>query len=202
MPRSPAPPTGRRAGVDREQMVSVALALVVSEGPTALTMRRLALELGVTTTTIYWHVGSREELIIAVVRLQSVRQATEKIVARTPRTRVMAAARHMWDAALDNRAITSLAHQSGTTSVLEAPLERALQRELQAAGLADQQAADALRSILATIGGFLLHALRDESSIPAERRRGTVDLPRLFDQTVQAVIDSYLDTPAVPSGGP
>jgi len=176
-------------------MVAAALDLVVSEGPSALTMRRLAGQLGVTTTTIYWHVGSRDELITEVVRLQSILQATRKVTARTPRTRVMAAARHIWDAALENRAITSLAHQTGTTSILELPLEEALLRELHAAGLAQARADDALRAILATVGGFLLNALRDESSIPPEQRRPSTELPRLFDKSVQAVIDAFLSSP-------
>ena len=41
--------TGRRTGLDRTDMVATALALVESEGPGALTMRRLAAELDVTT---------------------------------------------------------------------------------------------------------------------------------------------------------
>ena len=45
--------TGRRAGLDQADMVAVALRLVESGGPDALTMRRLAAELDVTTNTIY-----------------------------------------------------------------------------------------------------------------------------------------------------
>ena len=44
--------TGRRAGLDRDDMVATALALVEKEGPGALSMRRLATELAVTTTTV------------------------------------------------------------------------------------------------------------------------------------------------------
>jgi TetR/AcrR family tetracycline transcriptional repressor len=204
--------TGRRAGLDRDDMVATALALVEKEGPGALTMRRLATELAVTTTTVYWHVGSRDELITEIIRHQSQRQASRLVVGATPRERVMSAARHVWDSAIENRAITSLAHQTGTTSLLEHPLEVALAREVEAAGLTGQAAADALRSILSTVGGFLVRALRDESAIPAERRGPALwaagktevdpatvaalsespDLAALFEITVQAVVDHHV----------
>lgn len=204
--------TGRRAGLDRDDMVAAALTLIETEGPAALTMRRLATALGVTTTTIYWHVGSRDELITEIIRHQSERQAARPITGSTPRDRVMCAARHVWSSALENRAITSLAHQTGTTALLEHPLQVALARELEAAGLTGPRAAEALRAILSTVGGFLVRALRDESAIPVERRgpalwagsNGAVDsdtvaalceppdLDALFESTVRAVVDHHI----------
>lgn len=162
--------TGRRAGLDRTDMVAAALALVEAEGPSALTMRRLAAELDVTTNTVYWHVGSRDELITEIIRTSATRLADQKIAGTTARERVTEAARHVWDSALENRAITSLAHQTGTTALLEHHLELALVREIEAAGLAGDAAALALRSILSTVGGFLVGALRDESSAPEHLR--------------------------------
>lgn len=193
-------------------MVAVAISLIENEGPAALTMRRLAAELDVTTTTIYWHVGSRDELITEIIRHQSERQAARPITGSSPRERVMCAARHVWDSALDNRAITSLAHQTGTTSLLEHPLEVALVRELEAAGLIGDAAARAMRSILSSVGGFLVLALRNEATIPEERRGPALwantsadldpatiealtvpaDLHGLFESTVQAVVDHHL----------
>jgi AcrR family transcriptional regulator len=193
-------------------MVTAALALVENEGPAALTMRRLAAALDVTTTTVYWHVGSRDELITELIRHQSERQAARPVTGSTPRERVMSAARHVWDSALEHRAITSLAHQTGTTSLLEHPLEVALVRELEAAGLTGATAAEAMRAILSTVGGFLVFALRDQSAIPEERRApalwaatdagldpatiaalcGPPDLESLFETAVQAVIDRYV----------
>ncbi len=151
-------------------MVATALALIEKEGPDSLTMRRLATDLGVTTTTIYWHVGGRDDLVTEIVRHQSERLADRPIKGRTARQRVMSAARHVWDSALENRAVTSLAYQTGTISLLEHPLELALVRELEAAGVTGAAAADALRSILTTVGGFLLLALRDESTISEDHR--------------------------------
>jgi AcrR family transcriptional regulator len=206
--------TGRRAGLDRDDMVAAALTLVEKEGPAALTMRRLATELDVATTTVYWHVGSRDELVAEIVRHQSERLAARSIEGDTPAARVMSAARNVWDSALDNRAITSLAHQTGTTSLLEHPLEKALVRELEFAGLTGAAAADSMRAILFTIGGFLILALRDESAIPEDRRGPALwattesdidpttivalstspDLHAIFESTVRAVVDHHVPT--------
>ena len=117
---------GRRTGLDRDDVVAAALDLVEREGPAALTMRRLATELDVATPTIYWHVGSRDELVAEVIRLQSNRLAERAVEGDTPRERVFSAARHIWTSSIEHRAITSLAHQTGTSSLLAHRLEAAL----------------------------------------------------------------------------
>ncbi len=58
------------APLTREQIVAAALALVDREGLAALTMRRLAAELGVGPMTLYYHVpdkGALEDLILDAV---------------------------------------------------------------------------------------------------------------------------------------
>ncbi|HUW03415.1 MAG TPA: helix-turn-helix domain-containing protein [Acidimicrobiales bacterium] len=162
--------TGRRTGLDRGDVLDAALDLVEREGAAALSMRRLATELDVATPTIYWHVGSRDELVAAVIRLQSTRLAEYVVDGTTPRERVYSAARHIWTSSIEHRAITSLAHQSGTSSLLGHHLEAALVGELEAAGLVGQEAADATRAILIAVGGSLVLALRDLSAYPAEYR--------------------------------
>lgn len=192
--------------------MAAATRLVEAEGPAALTMRRLATELDVATTTIYWHVGSRDELVAEIVRLHSERMATRPITGRKPRQRIMSAATHVWDGCVQHPAITSLAHQAGVTALLQHRLEVALAVELEAADLTGPQAAVALRSILASVTGFLVLALRDESTVAPDQRSTALwarsdtdldpstvealtaesDLTKLFEITVQAVVDSHL----------
>src|SRR5688500_7871073 len=131
----------------RDEVVAAALELVVREGPAALTMRRLATELGVGTPTIYWHVGSRDELVTAIVQLQSERLADRPITGRDARRRVLAAARNMYAGALEERAITSLADRAGMSSLLLHDLQAALVGELEAAGLAGAALDEALQSL-------------------------------------------------------
>ncbi len=203
---------GRRTGLDRDDVVAAALDLVDREGAAALSMRRLATELDVATPTIYWHVNSRDELVAAVIRLQSTRLAEQPIEGTTHRERVFSAARHIWTSSIEHRSFTSLAHQTGTSPLLLHHLEAALVGELEAAGLVGQQAADASRAILITVGGSLLHALRDHSTHPAQYRPETLwaesdapiaaetraalraepDLDDLSAVALQAVVDHYI----------
>lgn len=207
---------GRRTGLDRDNVVAAALDLVERDGAAALSMRRLATELDVATPTIYWHIGSRDELVAAVIRLQSTRLAERTIEGTTPRERVFSAARHIWTSSIEHRATTSLAHQTGTSPLLAHHLEAALVGELEAAGLVGQEAADATRAILITVGGALLLALRDLSSYPAEYRpdalwaessasiasetraalRAEPDLDALSVVALQAVVDHYVPATA------
>jgi AcrR family transcriptional regulator len=62
VPRLPASPRLRPA-LDREHVVDAALALVGREGFAALSMRRVAADMGVGTMSLYWHVPNREDLL-------------------------------------------------------------------------------------------------------------------------------------------
>lgn len=208
-----SPGTARRAGLDRDQVVDCALGLVEAHGADALSMRKLAAELGVTTTTIYWHVGSRDELIVAVIGRLAEQQAKVRVSGSTPRARVTSAARNIWRNALAHRNVTALASQVGATTLLELPLEVALVAELEAAGVTGKRARDALRSILMVVAGFLVGAWRRDHAAAPELRADVLwaavddprisaatlaaiaegpDLDALFDTAVRAVVDAYV----------
>ena len=158
MPSTPAPTKAstRHAGLDRDEVVERALEMVERGGPQALSMRKLASELGVTTTTIYWHAGGREELVLALIRRLADRQAASTVEGDTPGERVMSAARNIWLNALAHRNVTALASQVGATTLLELPLEAALVAELEAGDVSGPDARDALRAILSCIAGSAL----------------------------------------------
>jgi AcrR family transcriptional regulator len=209
---APAVRSGRRTGLDRDDVVAAALELVEREGPAALSMRRLATELDVGTPTIYWYVGSRDELIAEVIRFQANRLAEQAVEGTTPRERVFSAARHIWTSSIEHRAVTGLAHQTGASSLLAHRLEAALVIELEAAGLTGPRAAEATRAILIAVGGALVLALRDLSAYPTEYRPDALwadsdapiapetraalcsppDLDELSATTLRAVIDHYV----------
>src|ERR1700751_5363849 len=67
---SPAPPhrpRGRPPTIGREDVLDTAIGLLDAEGVEALTMRRLASELGVSAMAPYRHVGSKDELLMVLV---------------------------------------------------------------------------------------------------------------------------------------
>lgn len=61
------PPRQERSTLTREQIVRHALELLDTEGIDALSMRKLAARLEAGTTSLYWHVANRDELIELVV---------------------------------------------------------------------------------------------------------------------------------------
>jgi AcrR family transcriptional regulator len=63
----PSKPRGRPPTIDREAVLVAALRLLDHEGVEALTMRRLATELGVSAMAPYRHVGSKDELLMVLV---------------------------------------------------------------------------------------------------------------------------------------
>jgi AcrR family transcriptional regulator len=61
--RPERPSRGRAGGLDRQQIVRAAITIADREGLDALTMRRIAQQLGAGTMSLYWHVRSKDELI-------------------------------------------------------------------------------------------------------------------------------------------
>lgn len=205
--------TGRRVGLDRDEVIQRALDLIERDGSEALTMRALAAELGVTTTTIYWHVGGREELLTAVIELLSRQQAEAEILGEDPGERVFCIARQIWTNAQAHRNVTSLAHRMDATTLLEMPMELAMLREFESAGVRGAKARDALQAIIACVAGFLVMALRspasgstgihgteiwstvEDDSVSATTLKALTkpsDLETLFNTTITAVIDQFV----------
>jgi AcrR family transcriptional regulator len=58
---------GRPPAIDRDAVLDTAIGLLDAQGVEALTMRRLASELGVSAMTPYRHVGSKDELLMVLV---------------------------------------------------------------------------------------------------------------------------------------
>jgi AcrR family transcriptional regulator len=61
--RAAAAPPRRDRGLSRAEIVRTAIAVADAEGPDAISMRRIARELGAGAMSLYWHVGSKEELL-------------------------------------------------------------------------------------------------------------------------------------------
>ncbi len=182
------------AGLGADDVVEAALAIVESDGGDALTMRRLASDLGVTTTTIYWHIGNRDELVLALIGKMADRLADAEVTGDTAQQRVTSAATNIWRNALEHRNVTALAIQVGATTLLELPLEVALLAELEAAGLRGHAARDAMRSILMCIAGFLIGAWRSDDRVP-EDLRATALWAKVSDDRVSAESTSAMANP-------
>jgi AcrR family transcriptional regulator len=68
-----APPRSRRTaatgaeGLDRDEIVRMGIAIADAEGLAALSMRRIAAELGVSTMALYRYVGGKDALVVQMV---------------------------------------------------------------------------------------------------------------------------------------
>jgi AcrR family transcriptional regulator len=64
---SSAKRTGRPTVTSRKQILAAAQSVIEVEGWQRLTLRRLAAELGIGTTTLYHHVRDREDLLVQLL---------------------------------------------------------------------------------------------------------------------------------------
>src|SRR5207245_4779395 len=56
-------PPRRDRGLSRDEIVRAAIAVADAEGPEAISMRRIAREVGAGVMSLYWYVSSKEELL-------------------------------------------------------------------------------------------------------------------------------------------
>jgi AcrR family transcriptional regulator len=167
------------APADHERIVAAARALIEAGGVEALSMRKLAADVGVAPTAIYWHVGSREDLLNAV--LDAMVADLPPIVARgtNARGRLASVARSIRDQVRATTPTQQLAAELGRTAELSFPSQVALTREMQAAGVGGSDAAQAVRAVLFLVGGFIL--LEDNFAHRQPGSRTTQDLWRALD---------------------
>jgi TetR/AcrR family transcriptional regulator, tetracycline repressor protein len=167
------------APADHERIVAAARVLIEAGGVEALSMRKLAAEVGVAPTGIYWHVGSREDLLNAV--LDAMVADLPAIAARgtSARARLASVARSIRDQVRATTPTQQLAAELGRTAELSFPGQVALTREMQAAGVGGSDAAQAVRAVLFLVGGFIL--LEDNFAHRQPGSRTTQDLWRALE---------------------
>ncbi|MFI8360999.1 TetR/AcrR family transcriptional regulator [Streptomyces sp. NPDC085612] len=156
-----------RSPTTRDEVLDVAASLVRQHGPAALTMRRLAAELGTAVTSIYWHVGNRESLLDALVRRTVEEMGALRPVGRTPAERILSVARTLRHELRERPHLIAMVHERGLTERMFLPAQQALVHEVHAAGLRGARAADAVRAVQFQIVGFLL-VERNRERAPAQ----------------------------------
>ncbi|MEV7418104.1 helix-turn-helix domain-containing protein [Streptomyces sp. NPDC089919] len=200
-----------RNPLTREQVLAAAAGLVKRHGPGALTMRKLAAELGTAVTSIYWHVGNREQLLDALVERTVQDMGAIRPTGRTPADRVVSVARSLRRELRERPHLIAMVHERGLTERMFLPAQQALVHEVHAAGLRGARAAAAVRAVQFQIVGFVLVERNRERSplqSPAEADlwhaatpadpaltralSRPVDPERLFLLSVRALAESLL----------
>ncbi|UGY90656.1 TetR/AcrR family transcriptional regulator [Streptomyces gobiensis] len=163
-----------RPNLTREAVLDAAADLVKQQGPRALTMRKLAAELGTAVTSIYWHVGHRESLLDALVERTVRELGGIRAVGHTPRTRLVSLARTLRRELLARPHLIAMVHERGLTERMFLPAQQALITETHAAGLRGTRAAEAVRAVqFQVIGHVLVERNRERQPV---QRPGEVEL--------------------------
>jgi AcrR family transcriptional regulator len=145
---------GPAAPLQRERIVSTALALVDRDGLSALSMRRLGAELGVDPMAVYYHIPNKQALLDAIV--EAVMASIDLSVdnpAYSPEERILGAARAYRAALLAhaNAIPILLAHGPATPAAMR-PVE-CLIGILRDAGLPPAEAFAGMQIIAAAVRG-------------------------------------------------
>jgi AcrR family transcriptional regulator len=203
---SAAEPVARAQQVSREVVVETALRLVEEHDISALTMRRLAAELGTAVTAIYWHVGNREALLDLLVDRLLADMGTVKASGRTPRSRITSLARQWRIRLWEHPHLIGLAHAQAKTAAMFEPLQAALAAELAAIGITGRSAASVISMVQyhvaasvvmeRTAGRGPVSGVTDPTAWPADHDAALVDelaKPLDYAATFSLGLDALLD---------
>jgi TetR/AcrR family transcriptional regulator, tetracycline repressor protein len=136
-----------KEAIDAEAILDTAARLIELEGVDAFTMRRLADELGVAATSIYWHVGGRDKLFDSLVDWLLSQMAHLPAEGDTPIDRIASLARSQRRALIDRQHLLAIAHERDRTPLLFLPVQQTLAAQLADVGVTGTDAALVLRAI-------------------------------------------------------
>ena len=157
--------------VTAADVLDVAGQIVERHGVDALTMRRLADELGVAVTSIYWHVGNRDAVLDGLVDRLLARMEALAPTGDGPLDRIASLARQLRVTLLERPHLVGLAHERDRTPAMFLPVQQAMATELAVLGLTGADAALVLR-------GLQVHVVSSTLMARAATRNashGTVD---------------------------
>jgi TetR/AcrR family tetracycline transcriptional repressor len=206
-----APRINRTArGMTTEAVLAAATDILERDGLLGLSMRTLATELGVSTSTVYWHVGTRDELLDKLIEQITDQLGNVQPEGRGPAARIGSIVRSLLNEVRARPQLISLSATRGRGEAIFTKAQVALAHELAAAGVHGEDAAFALSTVLFHLGGFVLleHSLSHDyrvrgvtqwaeadqeldPAMSASLRRG-VDLDRVFDFTLEAILGDLL----------
>jgi AcrR family transcriptional regulator len=175
----------------RRRILATAMGMI-EDGPVggqsveALSMRRLAAELGVAPTAIYWHIGNRNELLDALVDQLIAELGDPAPVGDTPAARVAWIARWIRAQVAARPHLIGLAHEQGRSGEVFFSAQAALAKELGDAGVNETTAALAVRAVVFYAGGFILleHSLLEQPS----RLATPPELDEVFEFSLKALL--------------
>jgi AcrR family transcriptional regulator len=136
-----------KVAVSPTVVLDVAGRIVERHGVDALTMRRLADELGVAVTSIYWHVGGRDAVLDGLVDRLLSEMEELPVDDGEPAERIASLARALRRALRERPHLVGLAHDRDRTPAMFLPVQQAMAGELAALGFRGTESALLLRAL-------------------------------------------------------
>lgn len=178
--------TADREPLSRARIVQAALRLVDRDGLEALSMRRLGEELGAGTTSVYWHVRDKDQLLDLV--LDAVLGEIRDEVEATDDWRLLL--RRVADAfrtvLVRHRHVVPLLGERTTVGPGSLGGLELLFGQLIDAGFTSRDAVLASQAVISFASGWVVFECRQSTGAPTEGRRGA-ELDALFGQMTQAL---------------
>ena len=149
-------PVSRSTPLTPEEVLTTAIGIVEERGLDALTMRRLASELGVTTPSVYHHVGNREHLIDLMIDKLADEMGALELEGADPGDRIISLCLSLMRRIRSRPHLLALAAYRGRIDGIFGKVQKVLADEVLASGLQGELAAFAFVAIGFSLGGFLL----------------------------------------------
>jgi TetR/AcrR family transcriptional regulator, tetracycline repressor protein len=134
-------------GVTADQILETAARLIDVDGVESFTMRRLAEQLGVAVTSIYWHIGGKDKLFDSLVEQLLGQMAHLPSDGENPVDRIASIARSQRRMLIEKQHLLSIAHERDRTPQLFLPIQQRLAAQLSELGIAGSDAALVLRAV-------------------------------------------------------
>jgi AcrR family transcriptional regulator len=151
----------------------------------------------VAVTSIYWHVGGRDQLLDDLVDRLVDDMANLPIEGTTPLERIASLARNQRKALIERQHLLAVAHERDRTPVLFLPIQQTLAGQLAELGVTGSEAALVLRAIeVHVISSAVMQfsAVRGEKHDEEDPTLWTDDWP---DQALVTALQSPTDYDAV-----
>ena len=195
-PRGP----GKRAGLDTDQVVAAARAVLREDGIEALSLRAVARRLGVAPNTMYSHVASKDDLLDLALDdvLGGVALPAEEDLRRDPWGAVRAIMLGSYDVLLAHRGLVPayLARQ-GARGVRAQRLGAVTIRALGNAGLDEPAASEAMRVLIVNTVGFAAFSASPQDAGPGFI--GADELRRNFENGLDWLLAGIGTRPTQPA---
>lgn len=183
--------------ITAEMILNAAARLIEMDGVDAFTMRKLADELGVAATSIYWHVGGRDTLFDRLVDRLISEMSNLPARGRTPASRIASLAKAQRRALIKYQHLVSIAYERERTPSLFLPVQQTLAIQLAELGVTGADAALVLRAIeVQVISSAVMQfsTVRDEKHDEEDPTLWTEAWP---DQELVSALQSPTDYDAV-----